>query len=79
MQVLCEHPDAVLDATIIPETPKQLDPFLDSTPMSIRQSPEGLIVYSVGENLLDDSGQTAPPQSSQRSLDVGYGPLLERN
>ena len=79
MQVLCEHPDAVLDATIIPETPKQLDPFLDSTPMSIRQSPEGLIVYSVGENLLDDGGQTAPPQSSQRSLDVGYGPLLERN
>ena len=47
--------------------------------MCIRQSPEGLFVYSVGENLVDDKGQITPDLDSKHALDEGYGPLLERN
>jgi len=79
LQILCEQPDAVLNPTIGPETPTQLDPYLDSTSMCIRQSPEGLFVYSVGENLVDDKGQITPDLDSKHALDEGYGPLLERN
>ena len=79
LQILCEHPDAILDPAIVPETPTQLDPYLDSTPMSLRQSPDGLVVYSGGENLTDDGGQVAPAKDAKRPLDEGYGPLLERN
>ena len=66
---------------------KQPDLQIKSLPVAIRTDPytsndmitqktkNGWLVYSVGRNLTDDAGNLTAIDSSQRPLDVGYGPI----
>jgi hypothetical protein len=49
------------------------DPF-DGREIRVRWRPEGVVVYSVGENLVDDGGDV----DSASPTDVGLAPLLEK-
>ncbi|MDC0295593.1 hypothetical protein OAL35_01930 [bacterium] len=51
------------------------DPFTGAD-LKISQTPEGLVIYSVGQNLTDDGGSVLPTESA-RPLDVGFGPLKD--
>ena len=65
----------------LPITPEQLvpnyldewptDPF-DGQPMRFASTSEGLVFYSVGENLIDDGGSVAPVEGEKRARDWGF-------
>jgi hypothetical protein len=59
-----------LDARVEDMTPEMLgeDPFT-SEPLHVRHAPEGTIIYSVGENQIDDGGSLTDIR------DIGIGPL----
>ena len=47
-----------------------IDPY-DGMPLRMRKVKDGLIIYSVGTNLIDDGGKIATPPGVIDPLDVG--------
>ena len=58
-----------IDDLTLPES-KTLDPF-NQLPLVVKATESGWLVYSVGQNLVDDGG------AFQSKLDIGIGPLTE--
>jgi len=68
-----EKDDPVLAAIDLLEEART-DPFSDQ-PLMLRDEEGEPLVYSVGENGVDDGGKIYPPDNE--ALDIGLGPLLE--
>ena len=75
LRMICDNYEALQNATSEPLGNVQLDPFIDS-PMQSKQTKDGWVVYSVGENLVDDGGEVVPDNSGSIPVDIGFGPLL---
>jgi hypothetical protein len=48
-----------------------LDPF-DGAPLRYRRVEDGVVIYSVGNDGIDDSGHLDPEHINQPGVDVGY-------
>jgi hypothetical protein len=48
-----------------------VDPF-DNKPLRLAQSDEGIIIYSIGEDGIDDGGFVAEEETGRRGSDVGF-------
>lgn len=55
-----------------------VDPF-DHQPLRLRFTEEGLIIYSIDENLLDDNGDVTPRPGTTKTLDLGFRLLNREN
>ena len=75
LRMICDNKEALHSAVSEPLVNVQLDPFNDS-PMNSRQTKDGWVVNSVGENLVDDGGDVVSQAADSRPLDIGLGPLL---
>ena len=66
---------AELDPSLVPGDARlkdlSLDPF-DGQPLRVRSDEEGLLIYSVYQNLTDDGGDVAPPSSPDVPGDLGF-------
>ncbi len=54
-----------------------IDPF-NGKPLIIKKPPEGWLVYSVGENLIDDGGKVEDEETNSPPLDIGFGPKIPK-
>ena len=75
LRMICDNQEAFQKAESEPLVNVPLDPF-DGSPMKSKQTKDGWVVYSVGENLEDDGGDVVSQAADSRPLDIGLGPLL---
>jgi hypothetical protein len=63
-----KEPPRLSDLGLPPEA--TIDPF-NGQPLHVKKLPQGWLVYSVGQNLVDDGGVLG---SDPKTSDVGVGP-----
>ena len=65
----------------LPDSPDDLVPDflaqwpndpLDGQPMRFKSTEDGILIYNVGRNLIDDGGQLDPPEDQRRNRDEGF-------
>lgn len=70
-----EEVDVTIEDVALPAAAR-IDPFTGE-PLLLLHKEVGPVVYSVGENGLDDRGSVHAPPGGGQSLDIGLGPLLD--
>ena len=75
MRMICDHSLTSSNASVVPAAKPELDPYTGKN-LKSKSTATGWLVYSVGENLIDDGGTIVAKDLSSHPLDTGFGPLL---